>query len=68
MIKAKLDASEVMRQYSTALRRLSELTGFSQKQVLLSEAGVILKTWAGRTKVSTAMRASAVLPPVPSVR
>lgn len=53
MIKAKLDASEVMRQYSTALRRLSELTGFSQKQVLLSEAGVILKTWAGRTKVST---------------
>lgn len=53
MIRAKLDASQVTRAYSAALRQLARLTGFDQKQVLLGEAGIILKTWAGRTKVAT---------------
>lgn len=53
MIKAKLDASKVVKSYGSALRRLSQLTGFDQRAVLLGEAGIILKTWAGRTKVAT---------------
>lgn len=52
-MRAKLDAAEVMAQYSSALRRLSKLTGFSQPEVLRAEAGVTLKTWAARTKVAT---------------
>ncbi len=51
MIKARIDASKLMADYSQALRRLAQLSGFDQKQVLLAEAGAILKTWAGRTKV-----------------
>lgn len=38
---------------SATFRRLAQLTGFDHRTVLLGEAGVILKTWAGRTKVST---------------
>ena len=57
MITAKLDATEVMRQYSSALRRLASLTGFSQSTVLRAEAGVILKQWAGKTKVATQKQA-----------
>lgn len=53
MLAAKLDASQVTAQYGAALRRLASLTGFDQKTVLLGEAGAILKTWAGRTKVRT---------------
>jgi hypothetical protein len=53
MLKASLDSGEIMRQYGQALRRLAELSGFDQRAVLLGEAGVILKTWAGRTKVAT---------------
>lgn len=52
MIKASLDASQVMQSYGHALRRMAELSGFDPKVVLLSETGVILKTWAGRTKVA----------------
>lgn len=52
MLKASLDASQVMADYSQALRRLAQLTGMDQRQVLLAEAGAILKTWAGRTKVA----------------
>lgn len=53
MIAAKLDTREVLAATSMTLRRLGELTGFSQRQVLLGFAGVVLKTWAGRTPVST---------------
>lgn len=52
MIKAKLDATDIMRSYSTALRRLSELTGKPQIEVLRGEAGIILKACMARTKVA----------------
>lgn len=53
MLKASLDASKITKDYGAALRRLASLTGFDQKAVLLGEAGIILKTCAGRTKVTT---------------
>jgi hypothetical protein len=53
VIKASIDASAVTRSYGQALRRLAQLSGFNQRSVLLGEAGVILKTCAGRTKVAT---------------
>lgn len=53
MIGIKMDNAQVMAATSQTLRRLGELTGFSQLQVLRGFAGVVLKTWAGRTKVST---------------
>jgi hypothetical protein len=53
MIKAKLDATKITAEYSRALRRLGELSGFSPSQVLIGEAGIILKTCAGRAKVAT---------------
>lgn len=57
MIKASLDVSKVTKAYGAALRQLASLTGFSQKAVLLGEAGIILKTCAGRTKVATEKQA-----------
>jgi methyl coenzyme M reductase subunit D len=57
VIKARLDASQVTRAYSSALRQLARLSGFDQRAVLLGEAGIILKTWAGRTKVATQAQA-----------
>lgn len=42
-----------MADYSQALRRLASLTGLNQRAVLMGEAGIILKTWAGRVKVVT---------------
>jgi hypothetical protein len=53
MIKAKLDATKITAEYSRALRRLGELSGFSPSQVLLGEAGIILKSCAGKAKVAT---------------
>jgi hypothetical protein len=53
MLKASLDSKEIMRQYGQALRRLAALSGFNQREVLMGEAGIILKTWAGKTKVRT---------------
>jgi hypothetical protein len=35
---------------------MGQLTGFDQRTVLLSFAGVVLKTWAGRTKVANDSR------------
>lgn len=52
-MKATLDASSVTKAYGAALRRLADLTGFDQRAVLLGEAGIILKTCMGRTKVAT---------------
>jgi hypothetical protein len=49
----KLDAGQVAANYSRTLRELGRLTGFDQKTVLLGEAGIVLKTCAGRTKVAT---------------
>jgi hypothetical protein len=45
-----------MQATAQTLRRLAQLTNFSQRQVLLGFAGVVLKTWAGRTKVATQAR------------
>ena len=53
MIGVKADNSGVMAATSITLKRLGQLTGFSQRQVLLAEAGSILKRWAGLVKVST---------------
>jgi len=52
-MKITIDASAVVAEYQRALRSLSRLSGFSQKDTLRAEAGVILKTWAGRTIPAT---------------
>lgn len=43
--------------FSLALQELQRVTGKPLRQVLRAEAGSILKTWAGRTKVGTAANA-----------
>lgn len=53
MVSPRIEPTRVMSRYSRAFRELARLTGFSPKQVLLAEAGSVLKTWAGRTKVAT---------------
>lgn len=53
MIAVKMDVSQVMGKFSQALRGMEQLTGFDQRAILRAEAGSILKTWAGRTKVAT---------------
>jgi hypothetical protein len=53
MIRARLQPGKVAQEYGHVLRRLSGLTGFDQRGVLLGEAGIMLKTCAGRTKVVT---------------
>jgi hypothetical protein len=47
-----INGQEVTAKLSAALRDIARLTGFSEKDVIKSEAGAILKTWAGRTKVA----------------
>ena len=47
-----LPAAEVAA-FTAGLRALARAVPVSSKQVLRAEAGVILKTWAGRTKVAT---------------
>lgn len=51
-MKARFDASKIVSAYEQAFRRMRQLEGFSQVELLRAEAGVILKTWAGRTKVA----------------
>lgn len=57
MVAIKLDAAEVTAAYSSVLRKMASLTGFDQRAILKAEAGSILKTWAGRTKVGSVDRA-----------
>lgn len=52
MIKA-INGAEVTAKLSAALKDISRITGFSERTVTLGEAGAILKTWAGRTKVAS---------------
>jgi hypothetical protein len=52
-MRFKLEADEVMDSYASALRRIASLTGFNQATIVRGEAGIILKTCAGRTKVSS---------------
>lgn len=47
-----INGPEVTAKLAFALKDIARLTGFSEKQVTLGEAGQILKTWAGRTKVA----------------
>lgn len=47
-----LNGPEVTAQLSAAMKDIARLTGFSEKDVTKGEAGAILKTWAGRTKVA----------------
>lgn len=51
-----LPAAEVAA-FTAGLRALARAVPVSSKQVLRAEAGVILKTWAGRTKVTTQAQA-----------
>lgn len=51
MIKV-INGAEVTAKLSAALKDISRITGFSERTVTLGEAGAILKTWAGRTKVA----------------
>jgi len=53
MIGIKMDNAQVMAATSQTLKRLGQLTNFSQRQVLIGFAGVVLKRWAGLTKIST---------------
>lgn len=48
----RLDASKVVETYSRAFRHLQKLEGISIPDLLTAEAGVILKTWAGKVKVA----------------
>ncbi len=57
-MNVRMDASRVMRSYSSAFQRFQRLEGFSQAQLLTAEAGVILKQWAGWTKVGDPVVAS----------
>lgn len=52
MIDVKFDASAAVAAYQRAFRQLHNLPGFDPRLALTAEAGVILKTWAGRTKVT----------------
>lgn len=52
MVEVKFDPQGAIDAYTRAFRRLQELPGFDPKTALIAEAGVILKTWAGRTKVA----------------
>lgn len=47
-----INGPQVTAQLSAGLKDIARLTGFSEKQVTKGEAGAILKTWAGRTKVA----------------
>jgi hypothetical protein len=51
--KVAVDASAAVAAWTKAFQRLRELPGFDHRKVLIAEAGSILKTWAGRTKVAT---------------
>lgn len=48
-----INGPQVTAQLSAGLKDIARLTGFSEKVVTKGEAGAILKTWAGRTKVAT---------------
>lgn len=50
----KFDMRNAERNFSKAMDDASKLTGFDRKQIVLGEAGVVLKTCASRTKVATA--------------
>lgn len=53
MIGVQADTTGILTATAQTLRRMSQLTGFDHRTVLTGFAGVVLKTWAGRTKVST---------------
>lgn len=47
-----INGPEVTAKLSAALKDIARLTGFSEMDVTKGEAGAVLKTWAGRTKVA----------------
>ena len=49
----RFDGSKASAAYSAAFRRMAMLPGFDVAATLRAEAGVILKQWAGKTKVAT---------------
>jgi hypothetical protein len=57
MIGVTIDNKKAISAYTEAFRRLQRMTGFDHRRVLRAEAGSILKTWAGRTKVATQAKA-----------
>ncbi len=52
MPPAILNADEIAGKFSESLRVLAKLQGFSERTVTLAEAGVVLKSVAGKTKVT----------------
>lgn len=56
-MKVAFDGQQAAAAYSQAFRHLRTLPNFAPQRTLLGEAAVILKTWAGRTSVSTLARA-----------
>lgn len=52
MVSPSFDTSRAANAYRDAFGQLAALPGFSQKAVLRAEAGVILKTWAGRAPLA----------------
>jgi hypothetical protein len=50
------DAPEIMRKMARAFRVLKQNTKATLPEIIRGEAGIILKTWAGRTKVATQAR------------
>jgi hypothetical protein len=51
-MNATVDFSEAERNMKAVIAQLTELTGFSREQVVIEEAGVILKTCASRSPVA----------------
>lgn len=47
-----INGPQVAAQMSGAVKEIARMTGFSERQVTLAEAGSILKQWAGRTKMA----------------
>jgi hypothetical protein len=51
-MKVAFDGRAAAQAYTRAFRRMWELPGFHPQEALRAEAGIILKAWAGRTKVA----------------
>lgn len=51
-VPALTNTDEIAKKFAESLRTIAKLQGFSEQTVTLAEVGVVLKTAAGRTKVT----------------
>lgn len=58
-IRVTISADQASAAYGRAFGTLKQLPGFKPFTVLRGETGIILKTWAGRTKVATQQQTDA---------